>query len=295
VTRSDERRLDKIAAALTPKQAFLLWLDAAQQHESWAAHVLAMRGQPIAQHPYQRLPRQVEQAVRGAHQAQRAAPANPFAGPAGQRAQRERQLEQEVVTAVREVAFYLELHGALTDRLAVEWKALTLQLLLALGECRALWRQDAPAPRELYRARSWVVQAAGELLGWQAVATRLADQYTSGRRLLFPEQARLLTESIEIAMLLVEQFNDHLGWLAYLRDDAKKRKVRRTEARRTKDAPPMLDLTPIDGEALHAAARREATTTATQLVAMAKSEAALFVHQGELAAELLAGVWAGVQ
>jgi hypothetical protein len=56
-----------------------------------------------------------------------------------------------------------------------------------------------------------------------------------------------------------------------------------------------LDLTPIDVDELHAAVEREATMAATQLVYMAKGEAALFVDQGELAAELLDRVWVAVE
>jgi hypothetical protein len=50
---------------------------------------------------------------------------------------------------------------------------------------------------------------------------------------------------------------------------------------------PTLDLSLIDVDALNTAVEREATTAATQLVYMAKSEAAQFVGQRELAVEFL--------
>jgi hypothetical protein len=45
----------------------------------------------------------------------------------------------------------------------------------------------------------------------------------------------------------------------------------------------------------HLVAQAEATVAAEQIVSMAKAEAALFVHQGELATELLDRAWMGVE
>jgi hypothetical protein len=287
MSRSDERRLDRIAGCLTPKQAFLLWLEEARAHGSLTGYVLAQRGQSIEQHPYQRLPRQVEQAVRDRWKAEKSA--DPYERRSDRRAQRERQVEAEVIRAVREVAFYLELHTALTGRVSAEWKAMALQTLLALGMSRELMQDKEPTQEDIDKARHWVVQSAGDLLMAQSMARKLADQYTDGRSLLFPEQERHLTESIETALWLVEHFNDHMHWLAYLRRGAKRGQRKKAETE------PPLDLTPIDVDQLHAAVEREASTAATQLVFMAKSEAALYVGQRELATDLLDRVWVGVE
>jgi hypothetical protein len=284
MSKADERRLDRIESSLTPKQAFLLWLEEARAHGSLTGYVLAQRGQPIEHHPYQRLPTQVEQAVRERHKAEKST--DPYERRSDRRAQRERQIEGEVIRGVREVAFFIELHTALTGRFSAEWKAMALQTLLALGMSRDLMKEKELSQDQIDKARHWVVQSAGDLLMAQSIAGKLADQYTDGRSLLFPEQERHLTESIETALWLIEHFNDHMQWLAYLRR-GEGRKKRRKHA----DASPALDLTPIDLDELHAAVEREATTAATQLVYMAKGEAALFVHQGELAAELLDRVW----
>lgn len=49
-----------------PKEAFLLWMEEAHQHESFASYVMSLKNQPIEQHPMQRLPRQVEESARQA-------------------------------------------------------------------------------------------------------------------------------------------------------------------------------------------------------------------------------------
>jgi hypothetical protein len=211
MTTSDGRRMDKIEASLTPRQLFLLWLEEARQHETLASHVLSQRGQPIEQHPWQRLPGQVEQAVRERWKGK--PEVNSVHPRTYQRAQRERQIEHEVVLAVREVTFYLELHGALTGRISAEWKAMALQTLLAFGMSRELMQADLPTQKEIDQARHWVVQSAGDLLTSQAMARQLADQYADGRSLLFPEQDRQLKECIETATWLIEHFNDHMHWL----------------------------------------------------------------------------------
>src|ERR1041384_3446501 len=107
--KADKRRLEKVEAALTPKQAFLLWLEEARQDESYAPHVLAHRGQPMEEHPYRRLPRQVEQAVRDRYKETGGPQVSASMYPGRlQKAQAERMIDDEVRRAVREVAFYYE-------------------------------------------------------------------------------------------------------------------------------------------------------------------------------------------
>jgi hypothetical protein len=182
MTKADDRRLDKIEASLTPKQAFLLWLEEAHEHGSLARYVMLMRCQPIERHPYQRLPRQVEQAVR-----ERSKKTGPdvsetiYPGRGLQKAAKERAIEGEVIHAIREVAFYIELHTALTGRVSAEWKAMALQTLLALNLNRELVGPDPtkgewPMQRAIDQARHFVVQSAGDLLVEQSIARRLADQ-----------------------------------------------------------------------------------------------------------------------
>jgi hypothetical protein len=104
MTKTDERRLDRVEGSLTPKQAFLLWLGEAQAHEAWAAHVLALKNQPIEQHPMQTLPRQVEAAVRESHRAENDAVTS-ARDRSAQKARRQHQIEDDVIRAVREVSF----------------------------------------------------------------------------------------------------------------------------------------------------------------------------------------------
>jgi hypothetical protein len=120
------------------------------------------------------------------------------------------------------------------------------------------------------------------------MARQLADKYTDRRSLIFPEQERLLAESIETAMMLILHFNDHMGWLQFLRD------ARQGKRKKKEVAAPALDLEEIDIDQLHAAVEREATTAAAQIVHIAKAEAAQFVGQRELAVEFLDRVWVGL-
>jgi hypothetical protein len=290
MSKRDERRLAKIEGSLTPKQLFLLWLEEARQHGSLADYVLSVRGQPIEQHPYQRLPRQVERAVRERYKAEKST--DPYERRSDRRALRERQIEGEVIRAVREVAFYLELHSTLTGRVSAEWKAMALQTLLALNLNRDLMRDDTPTQKDIDQARHFLVQSAGDLLTAQAMARQLAENYTDGRSLRFPEQERQLTECVGTAMLLVEYFNDHMHWLDYLRRNAK---GKRTGEPKAIAVGASLDLTPFDVDELNAAVERKAATAATQLVYMAKGEAAQFVGQRDLAVEMLDRVWVGVE
>jgi len=269
MTKADERRLEKIAASLTPKEAFLLWMAEAHRHETFTEYVLSFKDQPSEQHPYRRLPDQVDASVRAAH-----------------RGEKHIDVETLVRHAVREVAFYIELHEALTGRVAAEWRALGLQLLLALGINRDLMQEKEPTQPDVDRARHWVVQAAGDLLLWQRVAEQLAARYLDGRTLLFPQQEKRLAECIETAEMLIAHFNDHMEWLRFLREEAKPTS--------RKKPGPVLELDPIDAGRLQTEVERAATSTAQQIVAMAKAEAAVFVHEAKLASQLLDGVWTGL-
>ena len=134
MSKTDERRLDRIEGSLNPKQAFLLWLEEARAHGSLTGYVLAQRGKPSEEHPYQRLPRQVEAAMRERYR--KTGPDVSEAVHPGrglQKLAKERAIEDEVIVAVREVAFYIELHTALTGRVSGEWKAMALQKISLLG------------------------------------------------------------------------------------------------------------------------------------------------------------------
>src|SRR5262249_54305630 len=155
----------------------------------------------------------------------------------------------------------------LTGRLAVEWKAMALQVLLGLAEHGHLMNAKEPTQKEVDRARHWAVQAAGDLRLWQRVGEILADRYVHGRSLLHPEQEERLRESIDTADWLVEAFNDHVEWLRFLQEDSTKGRANQPNHE------PALDLTPIDIEGLHAAVEREAKVSAEQIFAMAKAEA----------------------
>ncbi len=273
MTRTDDRRLDKIEQALSPREAFLLWMAEAHEHESFAAYVMSLKGKPSAMHPIQRLPKQVEQGVRDAQK--------------GQKADR---VEQLVNQSVREVCFYYELHEAVTGRFALEWRALSFQLMLALEQAMRLTEKEEPSQQQLDQTRQWVVNGFCELLMWQRAAKQLSERYTGGVSLLFPQQEEGLRESIKSADWLVALFNDHIDWLKYLQEPARTKKPGRAK----KTTQTLLSLEPLDLEALTAGAEREAAVMALQMVNLAKGEAAIYVHEPQLAAEFMDRVWLGL-
>jgi hypothetical protein len=62
---SDNRkRLDRIASALTPKQAVLAWIVESQRFDSRAAYGKHIAKQPFSDHPFRRLADQVADGVR---------------------------------------------------------------------------------------------------------------------------------------------------------------------------------------------------------------------------------------
>jgi len=89
----------------------------------------------------------------------------------------------------------------------------------------------------------------------------------------------------------VAHFNDQMSWLEFLRDDA----GRKTKRKKQDVLAEQLTLEPIDEEQLKRDVEREAAVTAEQIVTVAKAEAAMFVHQSELAVELLDRVWMGLE
>ena len=60
---SNQRRLDKVAAGLTAKQSFLVWMAEAHQHGSLEDYVQSFKDEPPSAWPGTRLPEQVAQAV----------------------------------------------------------------------------------------------------------------------------------------------------------------------------------------------------------------------------------------
>jgi hypothetical protein len=255
--KTDKRRLGQIEGALSPKEAFCLWLASAQAHECYASYVLWLRDQPMEEHPLQTLPQQVEQGVRLAHKGSKPAV-----------------IEQAVVSAVRDVVFYHELHSSLTGRLAVEWRQLVVQGLLALSETQLLLHSQEQ--RQIDRARWAAIHAVADLLSWKLVLRTLADRYLDGRSFVFPAQEADLVESLESATYALRMFNEHMQWLRCLEESAPKKKHR---------APRHFE--PVDVAALEAGAKARAAMTAEQFVLMAKAEAARCVHQTSLAVEML--------
>src|SRR5688572_25002942 len=90
MTKTDERRLDRIERALSPKEAVLLWMAEAHQHGSIQAYVDSLNGQPEQVFPLMRLGQQMEDSVRASVKGS---------------GEREIEIWPKVVLAVRDAAF----------------------------------------------------------------------------------------------------------------------------------------------------------------------------------------------
>jgi hypothetical protein len=140
--------------------------------------------------------------------------------------------------------------------LAAEWRAMALQMLLGLEQSQLVMAKDPPTQHDIDQAREWVVTGAGDLMTWQSAARRISKRYTDGASLLLPRQEKGLDELVEQAGWVLAHLNDHLEWLASLRDSKDKKMKIATE----------LDCKPVDEDALKATVEREAAVKAEQIV-----------------------------
>jgi hypothetical protein len=267
------RRLEKIAQALSPQQAVLLWMAEAHQYPTLAAYMDALKDAPITQYPMMHLPDQVEQAVRTARKG-----AKPEV------------ITRAVRQAVREVAFLFYLQLQVNTRLWGDWRAMCLHLAYVASEMGHCCADDAPTEADLARVRQHAIDVVLEFLQWDIAIGKLADRYYGGASPLFPAQAEQLAAALQNAEQVVTIFNDHLDYLAWQRTDSTKGK----NTKRKKQKLPPLPVEPIDLEELQGAIQPAGIDLASHIVVMAQAEAAEFLGEYQEALALVrTRLWPG--
>ena len=112
---NQDKRLDKVTKALTPKQAVVLWLQEIQQYQNATDYVKYLIGQPDNAAPITRLTTQIDQAVRVA-----------------MRGYPNEVVEAAVHRAVKDVVFLVKLHLQVNFKVMNELRARRLsQVALA--------------------------------------------------------------------------------------------------------------------------------------------------------------------
>jgi hypothetical protein len=257
-----DKRLDKVEAGLSPQQAVLLWLNEVHQYGTVQAYFASLKDVPIERYPLYRLPEQMKQAVR-----------------VGLKDKKLDAVARTERKAVREVVFLFCLVQQFNMRLWGDWRAMCLQLAFVASELKGLLQDDDAKPAEYEQARQRAVDAVLEFIQYDIAIRVVAERYFAGTNPIFPEHARLLSDSLETAELAVTMFNDQLEWLAFLASKTKKRK-----------AP--LPAEPIDLDTLKQAITPHGVDLARHIVVMAKVEAARFMGATEEALGILrARLW----
>jgi hypothetical protein len=198
MSTASDKRLDKIAAHLTPQEAFLVWLQEVNQYPTMSAYATALKDAPEASWPMYRLPQQVREAVRLAHKG-----ASPEV-----LARAERQ-------AVKDVVFLYHVHSECNTWLMADWRSLCLQALAA-SHLGRLFAHEIPKRDELTLTRRVALVGLTELWEWEAAVRILADRYFDGESPLFPAWAEQLSAMCAEAETLAKLYNEQLDWLAFL-------------------------------------------------------------------------------
>src|SRR5439155_2225772 len=194
-----QRRLQRIEAALIPTEAMALWLqDVRSHHRSLRALVVSLQGKPDEAFPLFTLTRQAETAARA-----RAKPQGGGTDLEGvDRAERD---------AVRDVAMLFYLFMQANGQFVEEKRALCLLVALLLHSVHD-WFRDSRMPQWDDPLDRRLQLAVEELYGWQRAVAMLAERYFQGVCPLFPEVEEQIGWIVGQGELLVELFNDHLGF-----------------------------------------------------------------------------------
>ncbi len=234
-----KRRISGIQAALTPKQAVILWMGEAQRFPGLAECARFLLGQPLSAYPLDRLPAQVTRAVREA-----------------MKGHPRREVEIAVVQAVRDVQFLFRLHHeanaklydeqrayrALAGLLGSQLQGLLLRQDLARvvgpavaclaaedahpldrgkGTSRAARRGHGAHPEAMDADRTvsagmgkWRQRVEGflkELYAVRGAVSLISERYFDGHGSLFRDAKEGLDQTIEGVEALAHAFNDILA------------------------------------------------------------------------------------
>ncbi len=193
---SQQKRINKLQVSLTPKQAAILWLQEINKFPNLNEYVDFLRTQPEGNTPLERLPNQVEQAVREAMKGR----------PKGE-------VWTAVRLAVRDVAFLVHLVLNVNQRAMSkerEWNLLRMalahwlhSLILERFYCKHHEGKD--------QIRSWtegVENSLIELYSYQNAVDSISKYYLDGCQVLFPEVSEHLKIVTKLVENQVELFND---------------------------------------------------------------------------------------
>jgi hypothetical protein len=250
VTGVNDRRLQRVEAALYPTEAMALWLQGArEEHRTLNELVASLRTQPDEAWPLFRLTHQAEIGAK----ARLKGYASVFTGLKGQRAQF---LERGGRDAARDAATLWFLFVGANGQFMAEQRAMAL-LLALLNALVGIWvHQDCPAWDDPLDGR--IASCLSEIFGWQHTIAVLAERYFEGVSPLMPEIEERLADMVAEGELLAERFNDGLAMETTARKGTRKQK-----------ALPK----PIDLEVIRRSVGRGAESHTSLLVDMARAEA----------------------
>ena len=121
---SGKRRLEKLETGLTPKQAFILWLQDAHSFNGIKEYVKSLRDQPDDAAPIPRLTDQVEEAVK------RTLKGRP-----------REEIDKAVRQAYKDVLFLFFLHQQVNGKLFTEERYYWTQARFLIAELKSLMRE----------------------------------------------------------------------------------------------------------------------------------------------------------
>jgi len=121
-----KRRIEKLETGLTPKQAFILWLQDAHSFNGVKEYVQSLKGQPDDAAPIPRLADQVEAAVK-----QRL------------KGQPREEIDKAVRQAYKDVLFLFFLHQQVNSKLCTEERHYWSRCQLLISELKSLMREQA--------------------------------------------------------------------------------------------------------------------------------------------------------
>jgi hypothetical protein len=204
---TSKRRLDKIDVSLTPKQAILLWMGQAHQHDTMEQYVRALKdGADSAWHLVD-LPEQVAVGVRQAL-----------------KGQPREEVSRRVRQAVRDVLFLFHLHQQVNRKLMEQQEAFLFRLRWLRAELGRLRyqkmvrqaslsgiRRGLPRRQEVKRWQEEAERFLGELQGLHLAVLAIRKRYFDGHDLLFPALTEGLNYLVKAMEVLVEMFNEDLA------------------------------------------------------------------------------------
>lgn len=237
MTAASDRRLEKIAAALTPKEAVLVWMAEAHACGSIQDYVGTLRDAPEDAFPLMRLSREMEQAARAVM------PRKP-----------EAEIWRAVRLAVRDAGFLYYLVSHVNFRVLQQRRANWLHILLVSEMLHSAIERESD--EQLARWWDQAREAASAAYVQDGAGMELGRRYFVGASPLFPDAAEDVAAQVTEIERLIEMFNDHL-------QAAMRRRSKRRAA----------SVQPIDLAQLRAQAERAIHAEVALTVDLAKAQA----------------------